>query len=152
MSGYSVMHCVPRWNACMPILLSWRHEWYTTAVLYSTLSRCLQVKKNVQQQSRLEADENKEKTATEKRLHIQASDRITLCGIYLIRHIDILNTLLKSASLSKQRFCKYLVVIFAFLNCILQLFSNQIYPEKGDWNNIYLCNHIMYLGTMVTLC
>lgn len=45
------------------------------------LSECLQVKKNVQQQSRVEADENKEQTATEKRLHIQASDSITLCGI-----------------------------------------------------------------------
>ncbi len=45
------------------------------------LSECLHVRKNVQQQSRMEADENKEQTATEKRLHIQASDSITLCGI-----------------------------------------------------------------------
>lgn len=54
------------------------HKWYTTAVLYSTLSQCLQVKKNVQQQPWFEVDENKEQTATEQGLHLQDSDSKTL--------------------------------------------------------------------------
>lgn len=69
----------PRWN--IPIPLSIKTQVVHHSGLYSTLSLCSQVKKDVEEQSRLEADENKEQTATEKRQHIQASDSITLCGI-----------------------------------------------------------------------